>query len=59
MTLIANHLTGADRLAAVASERDSMRRRYEAGEPFPFTFDPVLSYAGSCAPRRREEEVLM
>jgi hypothetical protein len=44
---MANHLTGADYVVAFASERESVRRRKDAGEPFPWTFDPILSEAGS------------
>jgi hypothetical protein len=54
MISIANHLTGPDLVVAWASERDSMRRRYEAGEPWPWTFDPILSEAGSFTNVRRE-----
>jgi hypothetical protein len=56
MISIANHLTGADRLVAWASERDSMRRRKEAGEPYPLTFDPILSEAGSFTNVCRESD---
>jgi hypothetical protein len=38
-----NWLTGADLVVGFASERESMRRRKEAGELPPWTFDPVLS----------------
>jgi hypothetical protein len=47
MISMANHLTRADYLVAFASERESIRRRKDAGEPFPYTFDPILSGAGS------------
>jgi hypothetical protein len=47
MISMANHLTGADYLVAFTSERYSIYRRKELGEPFPWTCDPILSYAGS------------
>jgi hypothetical protein len=45
--LMANNLTGPDLPVGFASERDSVRRRKERGEPRPWTFDPILSEAGS------------
>jgi alpha-glutamyl/putrescinyl thymine pyrophosphorylase clade 1 len=43
---IAN-LTGPDLAIAWASERHAIYLRRLAGEPFPWTYDPVLSFSGS------------
>jgi hypothetical protein len=50
------HLTGHDFVVAWASERESIRRRKEAGEPRPWTFDPILSEGGSFVNTRREDD---
>jgi hypothetical protein len=50
------HLTGPDLTVAVASERESSRRRKEAGEPYPWTCDTILSEGGSFTNVRREDD---
>jgi alpha-glutamyl/putrescinyl thymine pyrophosphorylase clade 1 len=55
MFSMGNWLTGPDLVVAEASERESMRRRKEAGEPSPWTFDPVLQ-TGSFTNVRREDD---
>jgi hypothetical protein len=52
---IGNWLNGPDQVVAFASERESMRRRKEAGEPAPLTFDPMLS-TGSFTNVEREND---
>jgi hypothetical protein len=52
---IGNSLTGPDLVVAFGSERESIRRRKEAGEPAPWTFDPVLQ-KGSFTNVQREDD---
>jgi hypothetical protein len=53
---MANYLRGADHVVAFGSERNSVLCRKDAGEPFPWMFDPILSYAGSFTNVRREDD---
>jgi hypothetical protein len=53
---IAYYLTGPDLVVGYASDRESMRRRQLAGEPYPWSFDPVLSEGGSFTNVRREDD---
>jgi hypothetical protein len=45
-----------DLIVAFASERESIRRRKEAGEPFPWSDDRILSTAGSFTNVNRESD---
>jgi hypothetical protein len=48
------NLAGPDLAIAWASERQSIYLRKLAGEPFPWSFDPILSNAGSFTNCQRE-----
>ena len=48
---------GPDRLVAFIIERESVRRRREAGEPRPWTSDPILQRYRFCNVHREDDEV--
>lgn len=48
---------GPDRLVAFIVERESVRKRREAGEPRPWTSDPILQTYRFCNVHREDDEV--
>lgn len=50
------NLPPRDALLAFASERESIRRRKEAGEPWPYTSDPTLNRFSFTNVRREDDK---